>query len=224
MHVATPDNLKEKVLTTFFILDGPNNLLSRFVVQKLLPATYSTFVRDTNCKKLGQIKYTDATSTTVRSVEVQRNSKSDNVCKADKEKSDQVKVKPTKIVQKISKSDNICKADKEKSGQNKSDKVKVKPTGSIETRNNQGTNQVASSQQRGGAATAASSSHQWSGAAEKVVQPIASAKEAQATTAKGKTGGRKSQNDQQGSHGVSKAQDCQNDNTTQGKVSEPQWP
>ena len=84
--------------------------------------------------------------------------------------------------------------DKEKSDQNRSDKVK--PTVSIKTRTSdtksstsQYTNQVASSQQRGGAATAASSSHQWSGAAEKVVQPIASAKEAQATTAKGKTGG-----------------------------------
>ena len=35
MHIATPSNLKEKVLATFFILNGPNNLLSQHTVQQL---------------------------------------------------------------------------------------------------------------------------------------------------------------------------------------------
>ena len=267
MNIATSENSKEKVLATFFILEGPNNLLSRHSVMNLWPATYKAFVRDTNCKKLGQIQYTDANTGTVRSVQVQQKGKSDNICKTDKEKSGQSKsdkVKPTKVVVSSNQKADTTMSDKEKSEQSKSVKVKptkvvassqqkagttmtdkeksvqsksgkVKPTGKplgdksnvskngelsmktrtrLDTKNSskQGTNQVVAS------------SHQWGGAADKVVQPITPRKVAQATTAKGKTGGRKSLNDLQSSHKVSKTQSCQQNDTEQGKGSGPEWP
>ena len=246
MHIATPGNSKDKVLVTFFILDGPNNLLSRQSVQKLWLATYNAFVRDTNCKKLGQIQYTDANTGTVQSVQVQQNGKSDNICKADKEKSGQSKsdkVKPTKVVASSHQKAGTTMTDKEKSEQSKSGKVKPtgKPLGANSKVSKNG-EVSASTQQRGGATTknlcvmqsrssgkkhkVSSSSHQSetlpSNAAKKVVQSVTPCKVAQATTAKGKTGGRKSLNDLQSSHNVSKTQSCLQNDTEQGKGSRPE--
>ena len=49
MHIAESVNCKKPILVTFFILDGPNNLLSRHTIQRLWPDVYCTLLKGTGC-------------------------------------------------------------------------------------------------------------------------------------------------------------------------------
>ena len=59
MHTATTVNCKEPILVTFFVLNGPNNLLGTHSVQKLWPDVYSTFISATGCTTPKQTDRTD---------------------------------------------------------------------------------------------------------------------------------------------------------------------
>ena len=45
MHIAKTVNCKKPILVTFFILDGPNNLLGRHSIQRLWPDVYSMLIK-----------------------------------------------------------------------------------------------------------------------------------------------------------------------------------
>ena len=54
MNIARTVNCRNPALVTFFILDGPNCLLSRHAVEGLWPDIYRTLITGTGCDKGAQ--------------------------------------------------------------------------------------------------------------------------------------------------------------------------
>ena len=70
MHIAKTVNCKKPTLVTFFILDGPNSLLSRHTMESLWPDVYRMLIKGTGCDKGAQKNSCDAKKSQVQTLTV----------------------------------------------------------------------------------------------------------------------------------------------------------